>query len=105
MPQFIFRRTIMFKTIALATLLALGLTLSGCGNSRGNIDGSWTATLTNPDSSPAFAFNTMFSGSGGGGFTIASFTFTSNSPCFVSGQTTETGSVSLTGDYNGHVSG
>lgn len=94
----------MYK-FALTTLLALGLTLTGCGKSSGNVNGTWTATLTNPDSSPAFAFQTNIAGGGGGVFQVTSFTFTTAGPCFTGDTVTETGSVSLTGNYSGHVAG
>jgi hypothetical protein len=94
----------MYKLFAIITL-TLGLTLSGCSNSRGNIDGTWIATLTNPDNSPAFAFQTNFTGSGGGVLTVTSLSFTTSGTCFNTPPFTEVGTVSLSGDYNGHVSG
>jgi hypothetical protein len=96
----------MLKQFALATLLALGLTLTGCGKSAGNIDGNWTANLTSPPGgTPVFAFQTNFTGSGGGAFTVTSLTFTTSGTCFNTPPFTEVGTVSLTGDYNGHVTG
>lgn len=96
----------MSKQFALATLLVLSMTLAGCGKSAGNIDGNWTTTLTTPPGgTPVFAFQTNFTGSGGGNFTITSLTFTTAGTCFATGPFTETGSVSLSGDYNGHVTG
>jgi len=96
----------MFKLVATITLLALGLTLTGCGKTAGNIDGSWVATLvTPPGGTPVFAFSTNFSGSGGGAFTITNLTFTTAGTCFATPPFTETGTVSLTGNYNGHVTG
>lgn len=96
----------MLKPFALAILLALGLTLAGCGNSRANIDGNWTTTLvTPPGGTPVFAFQTNFTGSGGGAFTVTSLTFTTTGTCFNTPPFTEVGTVSLSGDYNGHVTG
>ncbi len=96
----------MYKQFALATLLALGLTLTGCGKSAGNIDGNWVANLTSPPGgTPVFAFQTNFTGSGGGAFTITSLSFTTSGTCFNTPPFTEVGTVSLTGDYNGHVTG
>jgi hypothetical protein len=95
----------MFKQIAVVVLLALGLTLAGCGKGSGNINGNWTASLTNPDGSPAFAFQTTLSGAGGGAFRVTSFTFNTAGACFASGQEAESGTVSLSGDYNGNVTG
>ena len=96
----------MHKLFAIITLLTLGLTLTGCGNTRGNIDGNWTTTLiTPPGGTPVFAFQTNFTGSGGGAFTVTSITFTTAGTCFNTPPFTKTGTVSLTGDYNGHVTG
>lgn len=96
----------MFKQFALPVLLALGLTLTGCGNTAGNIDGNWTATLISPPgATPVFAFQTSFTGSGGGTLTITNLSFTTAGSCFTQGPFSETGSVSLTGNYNGNVTG
>ena len=96
----------MYKLLASVTLLALGLTLTGCGNSKGNIDGNWATTLTSPPGgTPVFAFNTNFTGSGGGAFTVTSLTFTTAGTCFANPPFTEVGTVSLSGNYNGNVAG
>ena len=89
--------------VALAITLAIALT--GCGTTPGTINGFWTATLTNPAGTPALAFQTTFLQGGGTGLTISNFAFTTSGSCFVSGQTSETGSVSLGGNYNGKVTG
>ena len=95
----------MYK-LAITTLLALGLTLTGCGAGAGNINGTWTANLiTPPGGTPIFAFQTTVAGGGGGAFQITSFTFTTAGPCFTGDALTETGTVSLSGNYNGHVAG
>ena len=96
----------MYKLFAVTTLLALGLTLSGCGKGSGNVNGTWTADLgATPTTPTIFAFQTTIAGGGGGAFQVTSFTFTTAGPCFTGNTTTETGSVSLSGDYNGHVAG
>jgi hypothetical protein len=58
------------KHLAVVMLVTLGLTLGACGGgsnsgNSGNISGNWTATLTNPDGTPAFAFTTSFSQNSG----------------------------------------
>jgi hypothetical protein len=98
----------MFKQLALATLLILSLTLAGCGyNSHGgNVNGNWTATLiTPPGGTPVFAFSTTLSQGTGGALGFTNFTFTTAGTCFAQGPFTETGSVSLSGTYNGNVTG
>ena len=53
----------MYKSFGVIMLLLLGFFTTGCGSSNsnsGNINGTWTANLTNPDGSPAFNFTTNF---------------------------------------------
>ena len=96
----------MYKQLGtIAVLLVCAITLSGCGNLGGNINGNWAATLTNPAGTPVFAFQTTFLQTGVNGLNISNFAFTTSGPCFASGQTTETGSFSLSGNYNGKVTG
>jgi len=95
------------KTFAVSLLLALGLVLVGCGSDKttGNINGNWTATLTDNSGGQAFAFTTSLVATGSSGVvTVNNFRFSSNSVCFVSGQT-ESGTFALSGDFNGNVSG
>ena len=92
----------------IAVLLGLILVLGGCGtnnsNNPANINGTWSATLTDPDSTPAFAFTTSFTQMTGNLVSVTNFTFTTSTPCFVSGET-ETASFILSGDFSGNVAG
>src|SRR5690348_9997844 len=93
--------------LAVASLLLLGMALIGCGTSSkngGNINGNWSATLMDTNSTQAFAFNTSIAESTNGSLSISNFHFSTNSACFVSGES-ESGSFSLTGDFNGNVAG
>lgn len=96
------------KTLATTLLLGLGLTLVGCGtsNNAGNINGNWTATLTDTSGgAQMFAFTTSLVATGTSGtLTVNNFHFSTNSSCFVSGET-ESGTFALTGNFNGNVSG
>lgn len=98
----------MYKSFGMIVLLLLGLATSGCGSSSnsssGNINGTWSANLTNPDGSPAFAFTTSFTQGSGGSLSFTNLTFTTNGSCFP-GTTTETGSFGLGGNFNGNVTG
>src|SRR5262249_55879135 len=90
-------------------LLTLGLALSGCGgsnnNNAGTLNGNWSATLSNPDGSPAFAFTTSFNQtSNSSSLTVTNFTFSTTGSCFT-GQTTQSGSFAFSGDFNGNVTG
>lgn len=100
----------MYKQIGMIVLLALGFTLAGCGSSSmgsnsGNINGTWTAALTNPDGSPAFSFSTTFTQGSSSTLSVTDFTFTSTGSCFASEQTSQTGSFSLSGNFSGNVAG
>jgi hypothetical protein len=95
------------KTIAVTFLLGLGLVLAGCGSSKtaGNINGNWTATLSDNSGGQAFSFTTALVATGSSGtVTVNNFRFTTDSACFVSGET-ESGTFALTGDFSGNVSG
>ena len=90
-------------------ILALGLTMAGCGSSGSNstnINGNWSASLISTSGGPpVFAFTTTLTETGGSGLSITNFTITSTGSCFVSGQTTETGSFTLSGNFSGSVQG
>lgn len=94
------------RRFAVAALLVLGLILAGCGssNNSGNINGTWNATLLDSNNTTAFSFGTSLAVNSGGSLTVTNFNFTTNSPCFVSGET-ESGSFSLSGNFMGNVTG
>jgi hypothetical protein len=63
------------------------------------------ASLLQTNNGPTvFSFSTALSVTGNGALNISNFHFTSNSPCFTSGQT-ESGGFSLGGNFNGQVTG
>jgi len=91
-------------------LLALAITMAGCSNNNGssstNVNGNWSATLTDSQSGAVYAFTTTLTeATGGSVVSISNFTFTSSGSCFVEGQTTQTGNFTLSGDFNGNVKG
>jgi len=88
-------------------LLAVSMMLAGCGSNskHGTINGNWTASLTDSSTrSQVFAFTTSVIENSDGTLSISNFTFSTNSSCFVSGET-ESGTFALSGDFNGNVSG
>ena len=99
----------MHKSIGVFVLIALGLAMVGCGSNGSNstnINGNWSASMTSSPSGPTiYAFTTTFTEVSSGGLDITNFTLTSGGSCFVSGQTTESGSFTLSGDFNGNVKG
>ena len=101
----------MHKPIRMTVILLLGLFMAGCGSGysgpgSGNINGTWSVTLTNTaDQTTTYSFSTTFTQGSGSTVNITNFTFTSTAPCFASETTTEMGSFSLSGNFNGYVQG
>ena len=94
--------------LAAVALVGFALTLLGCGNSSsskgGNINGNWTASLTDAHGTQMLAFNTSITESSNSTLSISNFNFSSNSACFVSGET-ESGTFALSGNFTGNVAG
>ena len=90
------------KKLAMALLVTAVMTLVGCGSNStpGNINGHWTAVLTDT----TFNFGTSVVVNNDGTLSVSNFSFSTNSPCFVSGET-ESGSFAFTGNFNGKVTG
>ena len=96
----------MLKQLGMVVVCLLGFMLAGCGKGSGNVNGNWTATLISPPgATPVFAFATTFTQGSGGTLGFTNFTFTTAGSCFATGPFSETGSVSLSGNYNGNVTG
>ena len=90
---------------AFAALICVALIGCGSNNSdKSDINGTWNATLTSGGNSTVFAFGTSLRQNSDGSLSVTNFNFTTNSPCFVSGET-ETGSFAVSGDFNGKVNG
>jgi len=96
------RGPLFMKKLAVAWLVAIVLTLVGCGSngSKGNINGTWTALL----SDTSLSFGTSLVVNNDGTISASQFSFSTNGQCFVSGET-ESGSFGFTGDFNGNVTG
>jgi hypothetical protein len=95
------------KKLGIAALLAMGLTLIGCGgnsNTPGNINGNWNATLTDTGNATVLSFGTSLFVNNDNTLSVSNFSFSTNSSCFVSGET-ESGSFVLSGNFNGNVTG
>jgi hypothetical protein len=96
------------KKLGIAVLLAMGLTLIGCGannsNTPANINGNWNATLTDTGNATVFSFGTSLLVNNDDTLSVSSFSFSTNSSCFVSGET-ESGSFVVSGNFNGNVTG
>ena len=95
------------KNLAVAMLLLVGMIAVGCGsnnNNSSNINGNWTASLTNGSGAQAFNFGTNIIVNSDGTLSFTSFSFTTNSSCFSSGET-ESGTFGLMGNFNGNVNG
>jgi hypothetical protein len=96
------------KQFAILVSLIVGLFLVGCGSNSGanptNINGNWNATLMGNGNTTSFAFGTSLKVNDDGSVSVSNFNFTTNSPCFGSGET-ESGSFTLGGNFNGQVNG
>jgi hypothetical protein len=95
------------KRIGTIILLALGLNLSGCGSGTGgssgssNINGAWTATLTNPDGAIAYQFSATFAQGTGSNLSVTNLTFTNPGSCLLSGEPAAQGSFTAASDAFG----
>jgi hypothetical protein len=95
------------RRFAAGIVLLISLALIGCGSNSSNpsnINGTWNATLVSGGNATVFTFGTSLKENGDGSLSVSNFSFTTNSPCFVSGET-ETGSFTLSGNFNGAVNG
>jgi hypothetical protein len=97
------------KQFGIAVVMAVGLILLACGggssSTSNTVTGNWTATLTNSDGTPAFAFTTSLTQSNGTAtVTGTNLSFTTSTSCFTSGGS-QTGSFVLSGNFNGNIIG
>ena len=94
------------KKLAVAMVLVAGLVMWGCGSNSNNrnINGTWSATLTDNSQNQVFSFSTALVDNGDGTVNVTKLSFSTNSPCFVSGDT-ESGTFGLSGNLNGNVKG
>lgn len=105
----------MRKLIGVIVLLALGLAMAGCDGANapgsGNINGTWFANLTDSNGEIVdlvYSFSATFTETSNNGLDITNFTFVTPGPCFASysaDQYSETGTFSLSGNFNGNVTG
>jgi hypothetical protein len=95
------------KQIAVISTLVFSLILSGCGTNSGtgNINGTWSAMLTDTSGGAVLAFTTSFTQGSGTNLNVVNFSFTTSDACLASDQVTETGSFGFGGDFQGHVTG
>jgi|SRR5580698_2754404 hypothetical protein len=95
------------KKIAAIAFLGISLILSSCGSNThatGNINGLWTAALSSSGAT-TFTFMTNLTVNADGSLGSSSFNLTlNNSPCTFP-TTTESGSFTISGNFNGQVSG
>jgi hypothetical protein len=94
-------------TAVLALLLGMTLIFSSCGSNShagGNINGIWSATLSNATAS-TFAFQTTLTVNADGSLGTTNFSLTLNNTNCTFPSTTESGSFTISGNFNGQVSG
>jgi hypothetical protein len=87
--------------------IAMTLIFSSCGsnsNATGNINGIWNAALSTSSAS-TFSFQTTLTVNADGSLGTTNFSLTvNNTPCTFPA-TTESGSFTISGNFNGQVSG
>jgi hypothetical protein len=99
---------ILMKRLGLVILADFVIMLAGCGggNNSGNINGNWTATLTDTSQNQIFAFTVNFSQvSGSDSLNISSLNFTTADSCFDTSNATASGTFTFTGNFNGNLTG
>jgi hypothetical protein len=95
------------RRVTAIALLGISLILSGCGantHATGNINGLWNATLSSSGAT-TFTFMTNLTVNADGSLGSSSFNLTlNNTPCTFP-TATETGTFTISGNFNGQVSG
>ncbi len=93
------------RKVQLAALCAAMALLSSCGgSSNSTVNGNWTATLVNPDSTTAFTLSMTLSQGSAGAVSVTNLSFGTSSSCFATG-TTATGTFASSGTTNGVTTG
>jgi hypothetical protein len=95
------------KNIVAVILLASSLILSGCGSNThgaGNINGTWNATMSD-SGVETLGFVTNLTVNGDGSLGTSSLNITVNNTTCAFPTVTETGTFTLSGNFNGQVSG
>lgn len=99
------------KAIAAAILLSASLFISSCGSNStttGNINGTWDATLSSTTggvTTENFAFATNLTVNSDSSLGTSNFNISVNNTSCTFPATTETGSFTFSGNFNGQVSG
>jgi hypothetical protein len=97
------------KQLAAVLLLAACAVLAACGSgsgsNAGNVNGSWTASLSEANNQTYGSLGLSMVVNNDGTLTVSNLTITAPSPCFNSAGSTATGSFSLMGNFNGNVTG
>jgi hypothetical protein len=95
------------KNIVAVMLLASSLALSGCGansHGMGNINGTWNATMSD-SGVETLGFVTNLTVNGDGTLGTSSLNITVNTTTCAFPAVTETGTFTLSGNFNGQVTG
>ena len=91
------------KLFGTTIVLAIAILLTACGSSNNNtnVNGNWTATLTDQNNNPVFGFTTSLTTNSDNSVTGTNVSFTTNNGCFANGATA-TGSLHPTRLLPGH---
>ena len=95
------------KQFAVVVLATVGMMLTACGSNShvmGNINGNWQATL-NSSGAEMFTFTTLLTVNADGSLGTSNFVLSVNNSACGFTPSTETGSFTLSGNFNGMVTG
>ena len=92
------------KRIALLYLVLLTAGIISCGVTPMKINGSYVASLLNPDGTAAYTFATTLTQASGSAVSVSGFAFSSSAPCF-NAPMGQTATFSATGSSHGYQIG
>ena len=95
------------RQLLFGVIIAGVLALAACGSNsnNGNINGNWTASLMSSNNgAPVFNFGLSMTQMSGGSLSVTNLNFSSGQACFQGGASA-TGGFSVSGNFNGNVSG
>ncbi len=89
----------------LAIVLGLGLLLAACSTgNNAQINGTWTAVLSQTNGAQAFDFTSNLTSVSNNGLTVTNLSFNTQEVCFP-GTSTATGAFVVSGNFNGMTAG
>ena len=100
----------MYKSMRTIVLFSVALIMAGCSttssNNSGSINGHWNAALSETPTGPVvYGFSMDITQANAGALSISNLTFSTTGSCFQGTATSATGNFTLSGNFNGNVTG